>query len=104
MVDCSQEKSCDNLLITAFLVLSKGNIRIRSNLASECIDKPLADFVVVNLKMAGRLLNLCWRKRPLVLKRASVRLKILNTSGRLKINSTSGRLCKLRIKKYIEIM
>jgi len=30
---------------------------LRSHLASECIDKPLADFVIVNLKMAGRLLN-----------------------------------------------
>ena len=53
----SQEKSCDNLFIAAFLVLSKGNIRIRSHLASECTDKPQADFVIVNLKMTGHFLN-----------------------------------------------
>ena len=57
MVICSQEKSCDNLLTTAFLVFSKGNIRIRSHLASEYFDKPLADFVIINLKMVGHLLN-----------------------------------------------
>jgi len=33
------------------------NFRIRSHLASEYMDKPQADFVIINLKMAGRLLN-----------------------------------------------
>jgi hypothetical protein len=39
------------------LTANKIVFRIRSHLASEYIDKPPADFVIVNLKMAGRQLN-----------------------------------------------
>lgn len=40
-----------------FFIIHKKYLCLRSHLASECIDKSLADFVIVNLKMAGRLFN-----------------------------------------------